>query len=378
MKNARYLKNSPWIKLGILAVLTLLCIPYLLTTPVESLFCIGLAGSLSLLDLSKANSSDVIAPIIEQAVGNYPEMSQIAANQLGAGQLSYQTLTRTGYPTASFHSVGGGVAASKSSTTMQIFECFPFAGRVECARHVADNWKRGGVAGYFSFEALGIMKAALFTLAKQIWYGRGGADGKGFPGLKNFTGFGTTVADPLTARVYNLTTNAGGTTANTASSAYFVVTDAQNVELQLGTGSPFELPEPRIGDMLDPSDNTKRIEAYISVLQGWSGLQTPNVHCVRRLLNLTNDAGKGMSDALLAKVLKELPSGVQPSAIFMSKNQQYLLQISRTVVLQGFGNQRPDQPNVAPLPTSYGNIPIFATDAIGDTDAIETTLGIEE
>lgn len=377
MKDHRYLKNSSWIKLGIFVLLALFCIPYVLSAPVESLFCLGLTGSLSLLDLAKANCDDVTSPIVEDAVGDYPEMREIAANQLGAGELSYQTLTRNGYPSAGFHDVGGGVTASKSSVKMQLFECFPFAGRVEAAKHIADNWKRGGVAGYFAFEALGIMKAALFNMAKQIWYGRG-ADGKGFPGLKNFTAFATTITDPLTSKVYNMVTNAAGTTANTASSAYLVVSGPNDVELQLGTGSPFELPEPRIGDMVDPKDANKKIEAYISVLQGWAGLQTPNVHCVRRIANLTNDSGKGMTDALLAKAIKEFPSGVRPTAIWMSTNQRYLLQISRTVVLQASGTQRTDQPNMAPLPTSYDGIPIFATDAIGDTDAIETTAAAEE
>jgi hypothetical protein len=335
-----------------------------------------MTGSLSLLDLAKANCSDVVAPLVETSVGSMPEMTTFAANQLGVGELSYQTLIRTGYPTAAFHDVGAGVAASKSSVALKLFECFPFAGRVECPSHIANNWKRGGPAGYFSFEAAGIMKAAMFAMAKQIWYGRGAADGKGFPGLKNFTAFGTTVTDPLTSKIYNMTVNATGTTANTGSSAYLVVSGAQEVELQLGTGSVFELPEPRVGDMTD--SNSNKVEALISVLQGWAGLATPNVHCVRRITNLTNDSGKGMTDALLAKTLKEFPAGVRPTGIYMSANQRYLLQISRTVTLQGSGSTRPNQPLVAPVPTEYDGIPIYATDAIGDTDAIEVAAAAEE
>lgn len=335
-----------------------------------------MTGSLSLLDLAKANCSDVVTPLVENAVGVMPEMTTIAANQLGVGELSYQTLIRTGYPSASFHDVGAGVAASKSSVALKLFECFPFAGRVEAAKHIADNWKRGGAAGYFSFEAAGIMKASLFTMAKQIWYGRGGADGKGFPGLKNFTAFGSTVTDPLTGKIYNMTVNATGTTANTGSSCYLVVSGAQEVELQLGTGSVFDLPEPRIGDITDSNGN--KVEALISVLQGWAGLATPNLHCVRRITNLTNDSGKGMTDALLAKALKEFPAGVRPTGIYMSANQRYLLQISRTVTLQGTGSTRPNQPLVAPVPSEYDGIPIYATDAIGDTDAIEASAAAEE
>lgn len=339
--------------------------------------CLGLAGSMNMLDLSKANDSDVVMPIIEEAVGAFPEATTIAANQLGAGELSYQTLTRDGYPSVSFHDMNAGLAASKSKTRLERFECFPIGGRVQAARHMADNWKRGGAAGYFAFEALGIMKAAIYTMAKQMWYGRVN-DSKGFPGLKNFTAYGTTVTDPLTSKTYNLAINATGTTASTASSCYLVVSNADNVELQFGTGSVFDLPEPRIADYVDPNESTKTIEGYVSVLQGFAGLQTPNVHCVRRIFNLTDDSTKGLTDALLAKALKEFPNGVRPTGIYCSTFQRYKLQLSRSVVLNGQGVQRPDQPAVAPVPTDYDGIPIYATDAIADTDAIESAALSEE
>lgn len=378
----RYLRNNPLIKIAVLAVLAIFFLPAILAMfTADPAFSGGMSfaavGMITLLDVSKANSSDVVAPLIEEAVGSYPEINTFAANQLDPGETSYQTLVRTGYPSAAFHNVGEGLTPSKSTTRMERFECFPFGGRVQAAKHIADIWKRGGAAGYFAYEALGIMKASIFSMAKQLWYGRA-TDSKGFPGLKNFTAFGTTVADPLTGKVYPLAINAGGTTANTASSCYLVVSGADNVEIQFGNGSPFELPEPRIADYVDPNDSTKTIEGYVSVLQGWAGLQTPNVHCVRRILNLTNDSGKGMTDALLARALKSFPSGVRPTGIYMSPDQRYLLQISRTVVLQAQGTQRTNQPNVAPLPTEYDGIPIYATDAIGDTDSIETVALSEE
>ena len=381
MKNKSYLRNSPWLRIGIIAVLGLLLLPVIalcFNSPVEMILgAVGIAGTINMLDLTKANSNDVVGPIVEEAVGEYPEMTNIAANQLGAGELSYQSLTRTGYPSAGFHDMGGGHAPSKSQTKLERFETFPFGGRVEAAKHLADNWKRGGAAALFAFEALGIMKAAIFNICKQIWYGRA-ADGKGFPGLKNFTAFGTTVTDPLTSKSYPMCINATGTTANGASSAYLVTSRENEIELQFGLGSPFDLPEPRIGDMVDPSDPNKKVEAYISVLQGFAGLATPNVHCVRRICNLTDENGKGMTDALLAQALKSFPAGKRPTAIYMSSNQRYRLQLSRTVVLQGQGGNRPNQPNIAPLPTEYDGIPIYATDAIGDTDAIEVAALAEE
>mgnify|MGYP000320097235 CR=1 FL=1 len=111
MKNARYLKNNPLLKLVTVLLLGLCLIPFAIGSPVESLCILGLAGSMNMLDLSKANDSDVIKPIIEEAVGAFPEATSIATNQLGAGELSYQTLTRDGYPSVSFHDMGAGLTA---------------------------------------------------------------------------------------------------------------------------------------------------------------------------------------------------------------------------------------------------------------------------
>jgi len=340
--------------------------------------------SINILDLQKAGDSDVMRPIIELNVGKFPELLYFPAESLGAGKFGYKTLKRIGYPTAAFHDLGAGVASSKSITKLETFETFSISSRVECPKQTADDWPRGGAAGYFAFESAGIAAASMFQIAKQTWYGRGGNSNKGFPGIKNFCAFATTVTDPLSGKVYNMVVNAAGTTANTASSAYLVkfsgdpTTQPDGIQYEFGGKSPFELPDPRIGDMTDPQNAALRIEAYIAVMTARAGLQIPSEHCVRRIANLTDDAGKGMTDALLGKAMAEFPQGYRPDRIFMSTHQRYLLQLSRTVVLQGQGTDRPNQPNIAPVPTEYDGIPISATDAIGDTDAIETTAAAEE
>lgn len=335
-------------------------------------------GSITMLDLAKANCSDVVRPLVEESVGAFPELTSLPANQLGVGELRYQALVRDRYPTAAFRDLGAGLSSSSSGTKLVSFETFPVGARVQAAKTIADQWKRGGPSGYFAFEALGVMKTSMFLIAKQIWYGRGGADGKGFPGLKNFTPFGATATDPITGKVYAVTHNAGGTTADTGSSCYLVVGAPDSVELQFGTGSVFDLGEPIIQDITDPNDAAKILRVYASELEGWAGLQTLNVHGVRRITNLTDDSGKGMTDARLALALASFPTGVRPSGIYMSSHQRYLLQLSRTVVLQGQGTNRPNQPTIAPVPTEYDGIPIYATDAIGDADAIEVAAAAEE
>ena len=379
-------RSAQLFRFGILAILALMLCPVAIfafaASPGGAGKVMAAALGITMLDLAKLNSGDAARGIVEENAGAIPEWSLFPAEQLGAGKLKYETLIRSGYPSAGFVDVGGGFTNSKSLTRMETFETYPFGGRVQAAQMIADNYSRGGAAGYFAFEASGIGKSAMFALAKQIYYGRV-TDGKGFPGLKNFTAFGTTVTDPITGRSFRLCLDATGSTASSASSAYLVKfsTDTANpngVQVEFGTGSVFELPDPLVQDITDPNDSAKMLRVYASVLQGWAGLAIPNIHCVRRICNLTAQTGKGMSDALLADAASDWPQGVKPDAIIMSARSRKQLQLSRTVTLFGQGSGRPNQPLVAPLPTEYDGIPIVVSDAIADTDAIETSAASEE
>jgi len=345
----------------------------------------AVVGVIGTLELAKLNCGDTTRGFIEEHAGTTPELILSPAEQLGPGELKYETLIRTGYPNVGFHDMGGGHSNSKSSWKNEIFECFPFGGRVEVVKHIADNNKRGGAPGLFAAEASGMTKAAMFKIAQQIYGGRV-LDGKGFPGLKNFTAYGTTFTDPLTGKVYSLYINGStGATASTGSSVYMIRFNRQpagqipdGVTLTYGTGSVFSLEDPIIETIVDPNDSNKKIRVYASDLQGFAGLIIPNQHSVRRIGNLSSDSGKGLTDALLGTGFESWPQGIKPDVILMSARSRRQLQLSRTVVLNGSGTTRPDQPGEAPIPTSYNGIPIEVTDAIGDADAIEVAAASEE
>ncbi len=323
------------------------------------------AATLNFLDLAKANSNDVIGGLIEENTIYAPELSVFDSEDLmEPGQLSYETLHRTALPTVAFANAGEGFAASKSQFDLKKHECFRFGGRVSAARHIADNWRRGGAAGYQATEASGVMQAALQLIGRQIWYGRT-YDGKGFPGMKAFTAFGGTY-----------TLDAAGTTSSTASSVYLVKFGEMFSRLMVGRARNgnglMDLPEFRIGDVADPADSTKLIESYISELSSYVGLQIACEYSVVRIANLTAETNKTLTDAKLTSAMALFPANFKPDAIFMSRRSRTQLQNSRTVTLYGQGTTRPNQELVAPLPTEFEGVPIVATDSILNTDAIES------
>lgn len=322
---------------------------------------LGIAGDITMLDIAKLNGTDPVVDLIEENLKYAPEVSLFPFRPIKG--TSYKTGIRTGLPTTGFRGVNEGQTPGKSTFKQLLIECFPFGGQIEMDKLAADADERGA-AHIQSIEASGVTKSAFRNLGSQIWYGVT-QDTKGFPGVKAATLFGT-----LTSEGDALTVNAGGTTAATASSVYAVKFGEQDSTLIGGMNKTFSLDEFRVQQIV--AANNGKLTAYVSSLDAWIGLQIGHENCVRRIANLTADAGKGLTDLLLASLLATYPVGFVPDAIFMSRRSRTQLQSSRTVVLQGQGRNRPDQPVVAPIPSEYDGVPIYATDSILNTDIIES------
>jgi len=315
----------------------------------------------TLLDIAKLNGNDTVVGLIEEVIQAAPEANLIPFRTVSG--TNYTTVMRTGLPSAGFRNANDGFTPSKSTFKNKIVECKIFGGRVEVDKAVADAHEDGREA-YQALEASGVMEAALQKFGKQFYEGTG-EDAKGFPGVKSVTVFGETTnnGDPLTI-------DAGGTTDNTASSVYGVVTGERDIIGIAGREGAFELPDFREGDIT--GENGQAITGYISEICAWLGVQLVNENSFRRICNLTEDSGKGLTDSLLADLVDSLPAGKMFSAIMLNRRSRKQLQKSRTVVLQGSGRGRPDQPTLAPIPTEYDGIPLVTTDSIGKTDALES------
>ena len=314
----------------------------------------------TLLDIQKLNGNDAAVGLIEESIKYTPEIGLMPMRTIRG--TTYKTGIRTGLPTTGFRNANEGFTPSKSTFVDRIIQAYIFGGSIEADKAVADAYEDGAEA-WQAVEALGVAQSAMRSLGKQVFYGVT-EDSKGFPGLKAATPFGesTVNGDPLTI-------NATGTTATTASSVYAVRLGIQDVQLIGGRSQAFELGDFRVQNIVK-SDKT--MEAYVANLTAWIGMQIGNENSVRRICNLTAQSGKGLTDTLLSELVDSFPVGYTPDAIFMSRRSRTQLQTSRTVTLFGQGTNRPNQSNIAPIPTEYDGIPIIATDSIGNTDAIES------
>lgn len=317
---------------------------------------------LNLLDVTKLQGNDAVVGLIEGVVSHHPEINAFPFRPIEG--TSYKTGIRTGLPTVGFRNANEGQVPSKSSFEQKIIEAFIFGGQIEIDSAVAEADGDGSVEEVKQREASGVAMAALRALGIQIWYGTV-RDEKGFPGLKQATPFGaiTQNGDPSTI-------NAGGSTVQNASSVYAVKLGERDVTLIGGNKTTLRLRDWALQQITNPDG--KKLTAYVSALNAWIGLQVAHDNCVRRICNLTTQPGARLNDSLLGDLVESFPVGFQPDAIFLSRRSRSQLQASRTVALIGQGVIRPDQPTIAPVPTEYGDIPLIATDSIGDFDAIES------
>lgn len=312
----------------------------------------------TLLDIAKLNNSDREVGLIEENLKFAPELN-IFPSRTVAGT-NYKTAVRTSLPSVGFRAANSGTNWSKSGLSQKLTELMIISSIVGVDKAVASAHE-DGMAAYEMLEADGVYKSSLLSIGSQIFEGTT-ADAAGFTGLKAATPF----AD--TSRVIN----AGGSTASTASSIYFVVFGLKDCHLVFGQDTTLELSEFRDQVLLDADG--KPYAGRVADMTGWAGLHIGNLWSVVRIANVTADSGKGCTDALLSRALALFPTGQVPSAIFMSRRSRSQLQQARTVTLFGNSTSKPDgaSQQVAPLPTSFENIPIVATDSIPDTSAIES------
>lgn len=295
----------------------------------------------TLLDIAKANGSDAVVGLIEEAQGSHPEMLLMPARTIRG--LNYKTLVRTAVPSGSFfRNANDGVDPVKSTYENRVVDTFIFNPRWECDKAVADGHEDGAET-YIAMEAGGIMEAAVQDLCRQLYYG--GA--KGFPGL----------VDVVAAA---MSISAGGSTAKT--SLWGLRFGVQHCSWVAGLGGEFRMEDPRVETIT--GQNGKKLTGYVQEMLARPGLQVGSIFSASRIANLGTDSGKGLTDDLIYEMLAAWPEGTQPDVLLANSRSIEQLRKSRTAT-NGTGTP-------APIPDtimgSNGPIPLRPTSAIGKAE----------
>ena len=314
----------------------------------------------------------------------------------------FKTLVIDGLPDVDpFVNLGDGFKSGKATMSLREFGCSYLGGSLKVQCDVAREWQAENQDldfDYFTLHASTRIEADLLKIEKQIIYGTGAGSAKGFPGLKQMT------PGSLTTNVMAMTDtpddndftktviDAGGSTANTASSAYSIRFGPLDCQLVMGgttgNGELFQFGERRIQSMAPDADKpTELAEHEVAQYSGHIGLSLAGFsetesarvlsqYSVRRLMNLTAQTDKGMDDYKVEKLILSHPDNKAPSVIVMSHRSGDQWANSRkstggTVFVGGASGRDGTMIRQPKRPTDYEGVPVIYSRAIKNTDAIE-------
>ncbi len=314
---------------------------------------------LTILDIAKRNGSDAVVGLIDETTKAVPEVSGInpesgiivpgVADARTISGTSYKTLIRTGIPTVPFRNGNEGSTGLKCRYENKLVETFIMNPRWDVDKAIADKSEDGWQV-LMADEAGGILEAAFQQLGKQFYYGRNttyGGHAKGFNGLIDVVDAGYVV-------------DAGGSTADTGSSVWAVKFGPKAVRWVYGANGSMDPTEVDQRDVRDADGNP--YTAYFQEMFMYPGLQVGSARFIARIKKLTEDSGKGLTDAKMSALLEKFPVGIRPDAFFMTKRSRRQLRDSRTATN--------DTGKEAPLPSDYEGIPIVVTESLSNTEAL--------
>ncbi len=306
---------------------------------------------LTALDICKLNAADDMTLLIEKNKNVTPEFTLLPAFDIaGTG---FETCIRTGYPSGAFTTLGGGVTPGGSTFDKVKIQCYPYKNPIQVRDDLAKTHRKG-LDYALSLQASGAVKGGIELICKALYYGARsfGGGAMAFPGLID---------------LYDATNkfvDAGGTTAGTGSSAWFVkVGDMEdgNLSMVFGNNRGFSLREWILQQMV-VGPTTEVADVHTNQISCAVGAQLADLDAVVRIGKLTEDAGKGMTDSLAYRALEKFPTNMKPDFVLMTKRSVRQLRDSRTNDKGGDSQ--------APWPTDVAGIRIVETDSILNTEAL--------
>ena len=314
-----------------------------------------MADDLHVLADLVADALDLSGTEISNILNRAPLVNRLPFVESSNGT-THKYITHTADPVVGFRAPLAGRDLDSSVDTPVTSNLFILDWSWASDKAIADAWRKGR-QDYVSREGARHINAAAFKLEQQVLYGTSAlGDSAGFAGLANLS--------QLDGLSDSMVVNAGGTTADTASSVFLLkLGDDQGIAgVYKGDGPAIELGETIVQDFQDASD--RHFPAYYTPASTWFGLQLGANYSVSRIANLTADAGAGLTDDRIYEAIEKHPAGHTPDVMVMSRRSREQLRKSRT------STNATGAP--APTPEEVAGIPILVSEAVSNAEALLT------
>lgn len=304
---------------------------------------------LTLLDIAERTGSDATIGLIEEVLTVAPELAIIPARTRKG--TTYRVTRRTGLPTVGFRKANEGVVPGKSTYKSEAKPMYFFDATLEVDEAIvkAEGGEGDNLGSILADESSGVMQAMGIKMGAQVWLGQS-ADDDGFLGLNQQIPTGATY-----------TLDATGT--GTVGTAWLCWLDPayKGVVFNIGNSGEMNLGSWARQQVVDSSDATKKLFAWVNNLSFYIGLSTHSQDAVWRIKNITSS--KPLTDALAEQLLSKVPQVRRASGAlrwFMNPATRFLLQNSRAATGALVGVLYPA------VPDTLAGIPIVCTDSIVD------------
>lgn len=296
---------------------------------------------LTLLDIAKRTGSDPVVGLIEEVLTVAPEFRTIPVRPIKG--TAYRATFRTGIPGSGFRNVNEGTTPGASKYEQRLVPCYFLDAQLEVDEAITKA-DEGSVGDILADEASGIVQSVFTTIGKQVYDGIS-ADAKGFGGF-----FANVDA--------SMVVNAEGSGATTHTAWAIYEDDKNGVHFPLGNGGSLDL-KPWMLQRITKADG-KVLHAWISNLSAWLGLNLSTKYSIGCVKNITS--AKPLTDGLGNELVSKFPIGRKPTRWLISRDATFLLQKSRTAVLNTGDKGRGEA--FASRPVELAGVPIVESDSI--------------
>jgi hypothetical protein len=322
---------------------------------------------LTAADLAARRGVDKEIGLVQQIINWAPEITTIPGRTIPGTYT--EAKVQTGIPTGgTFPGLNGSVQPSAGSYEMRRFNTFFFDSQLEIRESVIKNANQLGdsMGDLQADEVSGALQDKAIKFSQQF-YGGLALNANGFFGLKDYLGIynGTAagfqgVIDSRTGKKMVNYIDAGGTSGATEC-IWYIWAHPQGIHFLYGGNSMIDVNPWTWAYLSDKQGG--RYRAQVSNINGFVGVSAANPWSVACIKNV--DATAKWTDAMSAQLHALLPVGIKPTHCFATKRAIAGLQQGRTVALFGQAAARPDQPTIAPVPTTdVMGVPIYPTDGI--------------
>jgi hypothetical protein len=302
-----------------------------------------------LIQFNDKNLADLqITDLLDEA----PLLKVLTAVSASNGT-QHKYLKQTTASSAAFRDALDGATKTASADTLVTETLKIIDGSFDTDVALADAYK-GGRDAWLQMELVRTLKQIMFTVERQIFYGAASPGStSGFSGLRD-----NAALDDLSDAMC-IPAGTAGSTPSVQTSVYALRHDVNNCAIIAGNDGRFVVEdEPTI--IQKAGSGSGYFPALYVPVTGYLGFQYGSAYSAGRIANIET----ALDDDDIADLVALFPASRKPNVICMSRKAVKLLRKSRTAV------------NVtgapAPFPTEWEGIPIVVTDAIVDTEAVET------